>query len=183
MFFNFMDELRAAGITASLKEHLVLLEALDKDVIQRSPEEFYYLSRATFVKDEGLLDRFDQVFSKVFKGIETSCGLQEEEIPLDWLKVDRYRRHLALRQFRLQSRGSPDWWRRRPEKGDQGLGQARVPESRQYQDAGNAEYQGRAAAAAQVRARGCSRRTRHRPDDKRHGEERLARHSHAGRTS
>jgi hypothetical protein len=87
MFFNFMDELRAAGIPASLKEHLVLLEALDKDVIRRSPEEFYYLSRATFVKDEGLLDRFDQVFSKVFKGIETSYGTQEEEIPLDWLKA------------------------------------------------------------------------------------------------
>lgn len=87
MFFNFMDELRAAGITASLKEHLVLLEALDKDVIERRPEEFYYLSRATFVKDEGLLDRFDQVFSKVFKGIETSYGMQEEEIPLDWLKA------------------------------------------------------------------------------------------------
>ncbi|MEJ6593580.1 VWA domain-containing protein [Parasphingorhabdus sp.] len=87
MFFNFMDELRAAGITASLKEHLVLLEALQKEVIRRSPEEFYYLSRATFVKDEGLLDRFDQVFSKVFKGIETSYGTQEEEIPLDWLKA------------------------------------------------------------------------------------------------
>ncbi len=87
MFFNFMDELRAAGITASLKEHLVLLEALEKDVIRRSPEEFYYLSRATFVKDEGLLDRFDQVFSKVFKGIETTYGTQEEDIPLDWLKA------------------------------------------------------------------------------------------------
>ena len=87
MFFNFMDELRAAGIPVSLKEHLVLLEALEKDVIRRSPEEFYYLSRATFVKDEGLLDRFDQVFSKVFKGIETSYGVQEEDIPLDWLKA------------------------------------------------------------------------------------------------
>ncbi|MEH6756586.1 MAG: VWA domain-containing protein [Parasphingorhabdus sp.] len=87
MFFNFMDELRAAGITASLKEHLVLLEALDKDVIQRTPEDFYYLSRATFVKDEGLLDRFDQVFSKVFKGIETSYGMEEEDIPLEWLKA------------------------------------------------------------------------------------------------
>ncbi|MEP6104243.1 VWA domain-containing protein [Parasphingorhabdus sp.] len=87
MFFNFMDELRAAGITASLKEHLVLLEALQKDVIRRTPEDFYFLSRATFVKDEGLLDRFDQVFSKVFKGIETSYGLQEEDIPLAWLKT------------------------------------------------------------------------------------------------
>jgi hypothetical protein len=47
MFFNFVDELRAAGIPASFKEHLMLLEALDKDVIEQTPEEFYYLSRAT----------------------------------------------------------------------------------------------------------------------------------------
>ena len=87
MFFNFLDELRAAGIPASMKEHLVLLEALDRDVIARRPEEFYYLARATFVKDEGLLDRFDQVFSKVFKGLETSYGTDQAELPLDWLKA------------------------------------------------------------------------------------------------
>ena len=69
MFFNFVDELRAAGIQASFKEHLVLLEALEKQVIEQTPEAFYYLSRATFVKDEGLLDRFDQVFARVFKGV------------------------------------------------------------------------------------------------------------------
>jgi uncharacterized protein with von Willebrand factor type A (vWA) domain len=44
MFFNFLDELRSAGIPASLKEHLALLEALNADVIEQSPEEFYYLS-------------------------------------------------------------------------------------------------------------------------------------------
>ena len=87
MFFNFLDELRAAGIPASLKEHLVLLEALDRHVIERTPEAFYYLSRATFVKDEGLLDRFDQVFAKVFKGILTDYGQQPVEIPEDWLKA------------------------------------------------------------------------------------------------
>ena len=81
-----MDELRHAGIPASLKEHLVLLEALDRDVIRRSPEEFYYLARATFVHDEGLLDRFDQVFAKVFKGIETSYGTEAVPIPEDWLR-------------------------------------------------------------------------------------------------
>ena len=35
MFFSFVDELRAAGIPASMKEHLTLLEALDADVIAR----------------------------------------------------------------------------------------------------------------------------------------------------
>jgi uncharacterized protein with von Willebrand factor type A (vWA) domain len=87
MFFNFIDELRAAGIKASFKEHLTLLEALDKDVIEQTPEAFYYLSRATFVKDEGLLDRFDQVFGKVFKGVMTDYGQQPVEIPEDWLKA------------------------------------------------------------------------------------------------
>ncbi len=87
MFFNFLDELRTAGIPATLKEHLVLLEALDKDVIERNPEEFYYLTRAIFVKDEGLLDRFDQVFAKVFKGIISSYGETNADIPEDWLKA------------------------------------------------------------------------------------------------
>ena len=87
MFFNFLDELRTAGIQASMKEHLILLEALDKDVIERTPEDFYYLSRSIFVKDEGLLDRFDQVFNKVFKGLLTEYGTQPVEIPEDWLKA------------------------------------------------------------------------------------------------
>lgn len=87
MFFSFMEELRTAGISASLKEHLALLEALDADVIQQNPEEFYYLARTTLVKDEALLDRFDQVFGKVFKGIFTDYGQNPVDIPTDWLKA------------------------------------------------------------------------------------------------
>jgi uncharacterized protein len=87
MFFSFLEELRSAGIPASLKEHLALLEALDADVIAQSPEEFYYLSRATLVKDEGMLDRFDQVFNKVFKGIFSDYGTQPVDIPEEWLKA------------------------------------------------------------------------------------------------
>ena len=86
MFFSFVDELRAAGIPASMKEHLVLLEALDADIIGASPEQFYFLARATFVKDEGLLDRFDQVFGKVFKGLEADYGTDAVPIPEEWLK-------------------------------------------------------------------------------------------------
>jgi uncharacterized protein with von Willebrand factor type A (vWA) domain len=86
-FLNFLDELRAAGIKASLKEHLMLLEALDKEVIDRTPEQFYFLSRAVYVKDEGLLDRFDQVFNKVFKGLLTEFGTNPVDIPADWLRA------------------------------------------------------------------------------------------------
>ena len=69
MFLNFLDELRAAKIPASLKEHLLLLEAMQANVIDWSITDFYYLARATYVKDEGLLDKFDMVFAKVFRGI------------------------------------------------------------------------------------------------------------------
>ena len=87
MFFNFLDELRSAGIGASLKEHLLLLEALDAEVIDRTPEQFYFLSRSVFVKDEGQLDRFDQVFNKVFKGLLTDYGQKPVEVPDEWLKA------------------------------------------------------------------------------------------------
>jgi uncharacterized protein with von Willebrand factor type A (vWA) domain len=87
VFFSFMEELRSAGIAASLKEHLALLAALDADVIDQSPEEFYYLARATLVKDEALLDRFDQVFGKVFKGVFTEYGQNVVDVPADWLKA------------------------------------------------------------------------------------------------
>jgi uncharacterized protein with von Willebrand factor type A (vWA) domain len=85
MFFSFVDALREAGIPASIKEHLILLQALDAEVIRTSPEEFYWLARATFVKDEALLDRFDLVFSKVFKGLEGG-GEEAAKIPEEWLR-------------------------------------------------------------------------------------------------
>ena len=87
MFLNFLDELRSAGIPASLKEHLLLLEALDREVIERRPEDFYYLSRAVYVKDEGLLDRFDQVFQKVFNGVLSDMGETQADIPEEWLRA------------------------------------------------------------------------------------------------
>lgn len=86
MFLAFLDELRSAKIPASLKEHLILLEALKEGVIERDIEQFYYLARAAYVKDEGLLDRFDQVFAKVFKGLETSWATETAEIPEEWLR-------------------------------------------------------------------------------------------------
>jgi len=108
VLLSFLDELRAAGIPASLKEHLVLLEALDRDVIEQTPEAFYYLSRATYVKDEGLLDRFDQVFQKVFKGIFSDYGQQPVEIPEDWLKAVAEKFLSAEEMEQIKSLGSWD---------------------------------------------------------------------------
>ena len=86
MFMRFFTELRDAKVPVSLKEYLMLMEALDKSVIDRSVEDFYFLSRAALVKDEKNLDRFDQVFGHVFKGLDKVEGLGVADIPAEWLK-------------------------------------------------------------------------------------------------
>ncbi|WP_340647585.1 VWA domain-containing protein [Phenylobacterium sp.] len=86
MFMRFFTELREAKVPVTLKEYLMLMEALDKVVIERTVDEFYYLSRSALVKDEKNLDRFDQVFSHVFKGLEKVDGIGVSDIPAEWLK-------------------------------------------------------------------------------------------------
>jgi len=87
MFMNFFNELRAAKVPVTLKEYLMLIEALDRDVINKSVDDFYYLSRAALVKDERNLDRFDRVFGHVFKGLEKMGDGLAADIPTEWLKA------------------------------------------------------------------------------------------------
>jgi uncharacterized protein with von Willebrand factor type A (vWA) domain len=92
MFMNFFSELRQAKVPVTLKEYLMLMEALDRDVIDHTVEDFYYLSRSALVKDEKNLDKFDKVFGQVFKGLEkVDLGLNAD-IPAEWLKAlsDRF---------------------------------------------------------------------------------------------
>lgn len=107
MFLSFLDELRRAGISATPKEHLLLLEALQADVIERSAEEFYYLSRAIYVKDESKLDRFDQVFGYVFRGL-LDAGEDKAVIPEDWLKAVAEKFLTPEQKAEIESLGSWD---------------------------------------------------------------------------
>src|SRR6201995_6186092 len=86
MFMRFFTELRQAKVPVTLKEYLALMEGLDKMVIDRSVDDFYYLSRAALGKDEKNLDRFDQVFSHVFRGLERMGEDVAADIPAEWLK-------------------------------------------------------------------------------------------------
>ena len=86
MFITFFTELKSAGVPVSLREYLTLMEAMDKDLAARRVEDFYYLSRATLVKDERNLDKFDRVFSHVFKGLELMEEALTAEIPEEWLR-------------------------------------------------------------------------------------------------
>ncbi|MFN0022550.1 MAG: vWA domain-containing protein [Parvularculaceae bacterium] len=87
MFTKFFSELKSAGVPVSLREYLTLMEAMDADLAERRVEDFYFLSRASLVKDERNLDKFDRVFAHVFQGIETVPEGVTAEIPEDWLKL------------------------------------------------------------------------------------------------
>jgi uncharacterized protein with von Willebrand factor type A (vWA) domain len=86
MFVEFFHQLKSAGVPVTLKEYLTLMEAMEHDLAARRVEGFYYLSRAALVKDERNLDKFDRVFGKVFKGLESIEQALAVEIPSEWLK-------------------------------------------------------------------------------------------------
>ena len=87
MLLQFFTALREAKVPVTLKEYLILLGALERDLPGKSVEEFYFLSRTALVKDEAHLDRFDRVFGTVFKGLE-SVGQAVEAVPIpeEWLR-------------------------------------------------------------------------------------------------
>ena len=94
MLIDFFFTLRAAKVPVSIKEYLILLEGLNKEVIgpaSSSPiDDFYHFSRLTLVKDEQHFDKFDQAFGAYFNGRAMKVDLARE-LPLDWLikKLDR----------------------------------------------------------------------------------------------
>ncbi|WP_125256525.1 vWA domain-containing protein [Brevundimonas fluminis] len=89
MLLPFFTALRDARVPVSMKEWLHLMQAMDRGVASGRVDDFYHLSRAVLVKDEKHYDRFDQVFGKVFAGVETVAPdeLAPAEIPEDWLKL------------------------------------------------------------------------------------------------
>ncbi|MFM9901863.1 MAG: vWA domain-containing protein [Polaromonas sp.] len=103
MLIDFFYTLRSAKLPVSVKEYLMLMEALQAGVVgpnsapthnddQGSEEEgaykiddFYYLSRTILVKDEKHYDKFDRAFAAYFKGVEMVADFTKE-VPLEWLR-------------------------------------------------------------------------------------------------
>jgi uncharacterized protein len=96
VLIDFFFTLKDAKVPVSIKEFLVLLEGMEKNIINPSVDEFYYLSRATLVKDEAHYDKFDKAFGLYFRGIDAIFE-KNPEIPLDWL-VKRMERELTPEQ-------------------------------------------------------------------------------------
>jgi len=85
LFIEFFMKLRDAKVPVSLREYLTLVEAVKAGLANYDIDHFYYLSRASLVKDERNLDKFDRVFGAVFKGLETPTG-KGVPIPEEWLR-------------------------------------------------------------------------------------------------
>lgn len=94
MLINFFYALRNAGVPVSIKELLVLLEALENHLAFGNIDDFYVLSRACLVKDEKYFDRFDQAFGRYFKDMQTVDELISAMIPDDWLR-EAFEKHLS----------------------------------------------------------------------------------------
>ena len=104
MLIDFFFMLKDAKIPVSIKEFLLLLEALEKEVVGTSFDDFYYLARLTLVKDEAHFDKFDRAFGLYFKGISTVFE-ENSAIPLDWLLKNATRKLSPEEQALLQKFG------------------------------------------------------------------------------
>jgi uncharacterized protein with von Willebrand factor type A (vWA) domain len=107
MLIDFFLHLRAAKLPVSIKEYLLLLEAMGKEVIGPSIEEFYLLARAALVKDERLFDKFDKAFGAYFKGIQSIPGI-DVDLPLDWLKRKLQREFTPEEKAAIEAMGGLD---------------------------------------------------------------------------
>jgi uncharacterized protein with von Willebrand factor type A (vWA) domain len=89
MFLPFFENLRKSGLPVSLREYLTFLEAMSANLVTYDIEGFYYLARAAMVKDERLIDRFDQAFAASFEGLEQISAeqvLDAVDLPQEWLE-------------------------------------------------------------------------------------------------
>ena len=88
MLINLFQTIRSAGVPCTLRELLDLLGALENQLVYADLDDFYYLSRATLVKDEKHYDKFDRAFEIYFKGMEKLEDIFAALIPEDWLRKE-----------------------------------------------------------------------------------------------
>jgi len=86
MLINFFMTLKEERLPVSFTELFSLLECLKQNVIFANVEDFYYLSRMCFVKDEKNFDKFDIAFGKYFENVDAINDLAMYQIPDDWLR-------------------------------------------------------------------------------------------------
>ena len=96
MLINLFQTIRSAGVPCTLRELLDLLGALENQLVYADLDDFYYLSRATLVKDEKHYDKFDRAFDIYFKGLETLDDVLQALVPEQWIRKEFKSRVLKL---------------------------------------------------------------------------------------
>ncbi|UTA48978.1 VWA domain-containing protein [Simiduia sp. 21SJ11W-1] len=105
MLLNFFNGLRTHKVPVSIKELLVLLEALEQRLAFGSLDDFYLLSRTILIKDEKYYDRFDQAFGAYFKGLESIEDIFEALIPDDWVRSEFLKQLSDEEKAKIESMG------------------------------------------------------------------------------
>jgi len=85
MLIDFFAQIRKAGIPASIKEYLTLIEAFHKRLVFANHDDFYHIARLTLVKNESHYDKFDLAFSAYFDGIDITPDELLQQVPSEWL--------------------------------------------------------------------------------------------------
>ena len=88
MFVDFFFQLRHASVPVTIREYLMMLEALSRGASDNDVDGFYHLARAAMVKDEKYYDAYDKVFDNFFSGaMHDTDDLFAKVVPEDWLRA------------------------------------------------------------------------------------------------
>jgi len=108
MLIDFFSALRKAQVPVTIKELLMLIEALEQRLAFASLDEFYLLARLCLVKDEKYFDRFDRAFGSYFHGLQQIEDFMQAMIPADWLRQEFKRLLSAEQMAKIEAMGGLD---------------------------------------------------------------------------
>ena len=108
MLIDFFLSLRKAQLPVTIKELLLLIDALDHKLAFASVDDFYLLARVCLVKDEKYFDRFDRAFGGYFHGLQQIEGFMQALIPDEWLRQELKRMFSEEEMAKIESLGGLD---------------------------------------------------------------------------
>lgn len=108
MLIDFFLSLRKAQLPVTIKELLLLIDALDHKLAFASVDDFYLLARVCLVKDEKYFDRFDRAFGGYFHGLQQIEGFMQALLPDEWLRQELKRMFSEEEMAKIESLGGLD---------------------------------------------------------------------------
>ncbi len=108
MLYSLLEKLKREKVPVSVREYLTLLDCMNSNLINSTIEDFYFLAKATLIKDERYFDRFDRIFSDIFKEHENISETLKSsfKIPESWIEKSLERIFTKKEIEKLKSSGS-----------------------------------------------------------------------------